>query len=166
MRRPARHLFTLCSAASLVLFAVAAVWWARSYLPEHVYCRAVDGRLTVMFLSPEWSRLFDEAGGDVQFLLAEVRAYQDNRAGGEMFGFEWVWGPPPDHRHRHVLLGVPFPALLIVLAVAPMCWWAAYRRRRHAARLGLCAQCGYDLRATPGRCPECGAAAAASGFPA
>jgi len=40
--------------------------------------------------------------------------------------------------------------------VAVICAPIITRRYRRRTRLGLCMQCGYDLRASTGRCPECG----------
>jgi hypothetical protein len=46
-----------------------------------------------------------------------------------------------------------------VLLLVGVCLAAVYRRYRARARwmrCGCCPNCGYDLRATPQRCPECG----------
>ena len=59
----------------------------------------------------------------------------------------------------HFFLLIPFSYLALLFALLPALAFRAIRRRRRSlARVGLCAKCGYDLRAHgPGdKCPECG----------
>jgi hypothetical protein len=59
-----------------------------------------------------------------------------------------------------VFLGLAVMGLLESVAVAVF-WQRPWPWRR--VRRGFCSGCGYDLRATPERCPECGMVAESSG---
>lgn len=103
-------------------------------------------------------------------------------------GVEWEtlvplkpWVPPEPARRSHRLgfvyqkrsaqsfaapttaattLSAPFWALVIPPALPPAVWLVRRIRGRRRTGRGLCATCGYDLRASPERCPECGTASA------
>jgi hypothetical protein len=48
---------------------------------------------------------------------------------------------------------------LIAALLLPMGLWAGIGwRQRRRVKAGHCVNCGYDLRATPEKCPECGRA--------
>jgi hypothetical protein len=64
----------------------------------------------------------------------------------------WTFG------FRYLTVPGWFPALL--LGVPPAVYLLRRRAARRRARAGQCRACGYDLRATPDQCPECGTPAA------
>jgi hypothetical protein len=164
-----RPLFTLCSALSLLLCAAVCVLWVRSTWLHDNLTLALGSRAAQ--LTSGGGRLV--LGWSRPGVPANVRA----RGGGVRWTveppFRWtdVDGNPLYARRRVPLLGLAYvgtpqasgllaPHWLACLATAtlPGVWLASYRHRlrQHRRRAGLCPHCGYDLRATPDRCPECG----------
>ena len=98
--------------------------------------------------------------------------YYSRRPADELDRGPWPWADvDADAVAVHVLAGnaggyaydrfviVPCWAAAALAGMLPIARLARHSlRRRRNARLGgpLCPRCGYDLRATPGRCPECG----------
>ena len=56
------------------------------------------------------------------------------------------------------MIAVPDWFLVLLLGLAPAIGFHRARQRARRLRNGFCPHCGYDLRATPDRCPECGTA--------
>jgi hypothetical protein len=76
-------------------------------------------------------------------------------------GFDFVSNSPDRPRGDRYGHRIVFPHWFLAVAVsaAPSIGLLKSWRRRSRVRVGQCQQCGYDLRATPARCPGCGMAA-------
>jgi hypothetical protein len=161
LRRLARHVFAICSAVSLVVFIAVCVLWVRSFWVPNYYPGGIwkpgawsllshRGEVSLSFArgvsreendaSPNWRRnyLLFETGEDGPRSASFPQARTLTRT-------RWVSTP-------HWVLALGF-----AIAATP---WAVgvLQRRRERDRIAgsLCPQCGYDLRASPDRCPECG----------
>lgn len=73
--------------------------------------------------------------------------------GGPWFNYVRRGGPPFDAPGEGQWeIAVPAPLVLLGFGILPLV--AVYRRVPR--KKGYCQNCGYDMRATPNRCPECG----------
>ena len=172
-----RRLLNLLTAASLLVFVGTAVVAARALVTWDIFHLRLPRQ--VVFVSVNrgdaivggWSRSEHDPLPH-RFLQHQSVSPAERQSHRQAFvaphvawryaGFYSVRCSAGDPKSK-VAFGVPFWLPLALSAAAPAARAAAFaRRRRRSARLkrGLCTDCGYDLRATPGRCPECGIMAA------
>ena len=177
-----RRQYKLAAAASLALCVAVCALWARSYFrwDRGFICGAVanDAQRVLDF----WSER-----GRVTVTLTRTERFSPGtgpREGANLYSdsLENAWTPeawfgfrldrevtyrtfdyttkvPP--RDTRWTLVVPHWFLAALTAVMPLGWIWRWRAARRKAIERRCLKCGYDLRATPGRCPECGTIQAA-----
>jgi len=79
------------------------------------------------------------------------RAFADvPRHDPDSLGFRHYSGP------THSSITFPYWFAVLVTTILPAVWVIKRLPGRTLKKFGLCPSCGYDLRATPDRCPECG----------
>jgi len=146
-------------ALTLLVSAASVVLWIRSYWRGDIVIwsddssyrefSSVRGMLRTQFHFgnnlhfPPWFRAtFDVAFSASEFTMDQRAIYP----GGISIVGVYI------HSGDHLLL-VPHWMVASVCALpAGLRWLMRHRRFGN----GLCRQCGYDLRASPERCPECG----------
>ena len=152
-----RFLLNAAAALSVLLALATAGLWARSYWTCDRLCGGnylVESEFGGMYLNPIVSdsrNLTWEHFPAGKFGVAEQDWFEVVRRLRPLRMFQRV-------RTRRWLIVAPH--WFVVLAFTALPAYRLARRMRRRPQPGHCPTCGYDLRATPDRCPECGTIAA------
>jgi hypothetical protein len=135
-----RRLFTILSALSLLLFVAVCVLWVRSYRNHWI-----GDQFPIGVGQHRWE-LRSQGGGLTLYRIEGPWFFSGPSTGGKVV----------PRYNAHDVLAFPHWMGVAAAAVLPAVWWITSKRLERRRSRGLCLQCGYDLRATPERCPECG----------
>lgn len=157
LRRMGRRLFNLAAALSLALFLFVCFLWFQSY--QHgwgaTWQRPDNG------IASRWVT-FRSRRGEVEIMFCHMRYGPLRRRPTISQTIGWYglsWMRYEENYDGHEKLHFYDSNLACVFGVLPIVWLVTFVRSRRSKRTsGLCSQCGYDLRATVSRCPECGTA--------
>jgi hypothetical protein len=167
-----RRLLYVLTALSLLLCVAAGALWVRSQRGGATLTWSGGGRWRFVTAYPGYLIAGDVpdpsgGGGGVRLLPRAVElniTWSRTTWSYSAAGVGYVTSPIPGGGADRYL-AVPFWLLVAVLAPLPAARAGVSARHRlrlrtaaHRIGTGRCPTCGYDLRATPDRCPECGRA--------
>ena len=146
-----RKTLTILSLIGLLLSI--GLWGASYFRGDYIQytntsvwqCRLASGQMSYLRLSEEYHRALN---GHLPAPGVRIQGFD---------GWRTNWKPHCEMNRQfygHVALPL-WPLVMIFgstlwVTLRPLC------RRRKRKKLGLCVKCGYDLRASKERCPECG----------
>jgi hypothetical protein len=159
-----RRLFNLAAAVSLLMMVAVVALWVRSYWICDGLTQVWSEKYCLAVLTSRGRAHFSWAAREqANTPVSPYRVIRFSTPADEYDGpiLPFAHDSPPDNP-GHVM--VPHWLAAICFAIVAAYWFLNSRSRRNRRRkLGLCVRCGYDLRATPDRCPECGTASTSSG---